>query len=446
MARPHRNRPERDRPKRDRSDRGPGADPRRLAAALILRVLDERRMLDDMPVDAPPPVAARALRLARATLRHLSQADAVLSPLLRRPPPAPVMAILRLAVVEMLELGAPAHGVVDEAVAATRAQPKGAALSGLVNAVLRRVAETPGTDWAALPVPRLPDWLRARLIAAWGAPAVERIEAAHLRGGTLDLTPKRTDGPEDEALVAALVGAVERLDRLPGGSLRLTGAGQVSVLPGFEAGQWWVQDAAAALAAPLLNPRPGMRIVDLCAAPGGKTLQLAAAGAEVTAVDVSEHRLARLRENLARMGLAAEVVAADALDWTPPVPVDAVLLDAPCTATGTIRRHPDLPHVRREANLAALAVLQARLLDRALAMLRPGGTLVYCTCSLLPEEGEAQIAAALARHAGRLALDPLPAPPFGRAATGGGWRTRPDDLASQGGVDGFFIARLTRTN
>ncbi|WP_209427717.1 transcription antitermination factor NusB [Pararhodobacter sp. SW119] len=424
-------------------EQGAAPDPRQLAAAMLYRVLGERQMIDDAPGGTDPARAARARRLALTTLRHLSRADTVLKPLLRKLPPPRVHAILRLATVEMCELGAPAHGVVDGAVAATRAVPKGAAFAGLVNAVLRRVAEISPDAWARLPVPRLPGWLRKRLILAWGGRSVEAIEAAHLAGAPLDLTLAAMPPEDRSALVAALADAAGPVAELPRGTLRLAGTPQVSALPGYAAGRWWVQDAAAALAAPLIGAQPGMRVLDLCAAPGGKTMQLADGGAEVTALDLSDARMRRLRANLERTGLSARLVVADALDWVPPDPFDAVLLDAPCSATGTIRRHPDLPHVRREADLAGLVALQARLIDRAVEMVRVGGTLVFCTCSLLPEEGEAQIAAALARHGGRLALSPLPAPPLGRAA-GGGWRTRPDDPGARGGIDGFFIARMTR--
>jgi 16S rRNA (cytosine967-C5)-methyltransferase len=208
-----------------------------------------------------------------------------------------------------------------------------------------------------------------------------------------------------------------------------------------------VQDAAAALPARLLAPEAarGARVIDLCAAPGGKTLQLSAMGAHVTPLDISAPRLARLHENLARTGLAAEVIAADALHWSPDRPVEAVLLDAPCSASGTIRRHPDLPHVKDAQALAALTALQAALIDRALGWLTPGGVLVYCTCSLLPDEGEAQVAAALVRHPGLRAEDAaLPgAGPDWRSAEGG-WRLRPDFWADLGGLDGFYMARLRK--
>jgi 16S rRNA (cytosine967-C5)-methyltransferase len=196
---------------------------------------------------------------------------------------------------------------------------------------------------------------------------------------------------------------------------------------------------------PVLAPRAGERVLDLCAAPGGKTMQLADAGAEVTALDISAARMARVSENLARTGLTARLVVADALDWQPETPFDAILLDAPCSATGTIRRHPELPFVKSMADLPALVALQARLIDRAVNWLAPGGRLVFSTCSLLPQEGEAQLAGALARHPG-LRVEPpvLPWLPPNWQGPEGGLRLRPDRWAEQGGMDGFFIARLVR--
>jgi 16S rRNA (cytosine967-C5)-methyltransferase len=232
---------------------------------------------------------------------------------------------------------------------------------------------------------------------------------------------------------------------LPTGSLRLAEAGQITALPGYAEGAWWVQDAAAALPARVLDPRPGERVLDLCAAPGGKTLQLAAAGAEVTALDISGPRLARLRENLERTRLTAEIVVADALHWQPDALFDAVLLDAPCSASGTIRRHPDLPFVKTGAELPDLVTLQAALIDRALGFVKPGGRLVYCTCSLLPEEGEAQLEAALVRHAGLTVERPEAAGIDTAWITAqGGLRLRPDYWANRGGMDGFFIVRLRK--
>jgi len=420
------------------------ADPAREAAArLVFGVTEGHATLSDLLATGAlahlaPPERARAQRLALITLRHLGRADAVLRPHLRRAPPPEVRAILRLATVEMLEEGAPAHGVVDAAV--TLAKTQADSLGGLVNAVLHKVAATPPDTWAALPPPALPDWLRGRLMNAWGKPATMAIEAAHLAPVPLDLTPKSGDA----VALAADVGG----ELLATGSVRLGGQpGQISDLPGYAQGDWWVQDAAAALPARVLAPRPGERVLDLCAAPGGKTLQLAAAGAQVTALDISAPRMARLGENLARCALQAEMVVADALDWAPDQPFDAVLLDAPCSATGTIRRHPDLPYARDPASLRGLYALQAALIDRALGFLRPGGRLVFATCSLLPEEGEAQLAAALLRHPGtavdRTALA-LPGLDPAWITPQGGLRLRPDYWLGKGGIDGFFIACLLR--
>ncbi len=418
-------------------------DPARAAAvALVGGVLTEGRMLSDL-LAAPegvlarldPGARARAQRLALAVLRNLEPADRMLAPHLRKAPPVMVRNVLRLAVVEMKAEGVPPHGAVNAAVEAVRAGKRTGAFAGLANAVLRKVAEAPG--WGALPPQRMPMWLRQPLVRRWGREAVTAIEAVQAAGAPLDLTLKV---PGEAAAWAERLGA----DALPTGSLRLATGAQVSALPGYAEGAWWVQDAAAALAVGLLAPRAGERVADLCAAPGGKTLQLAAAGAQVTAVDLSAPRMARLHENLARCGLAAEVVVADALHWQGG-PFDAVLLDAPCSATGTIRRHPDLPFVKTGSEVAGLAALQAALIDRAVAMLAPGGRMVFCTCSLLPEEGEDQLAAALARHPGLAVDDALPPGlPEAARAPGGGLRLRPDIWADRGGMDGFFMARLRR--
>ena len=374
-----------------------------------------------------PGDRARAQRLAAEVLRNADRADAVLAPFMARRPRPDVADILRLATVEMLALGEAPHGAVNAAVGLARAMGgRGQAAAGMVNAVLRKVSAV--DNWDNLPPQHLPDWLRKPLIKAYGADATRAIEAAHQAGAPLDLTAKP--------------GASAPGDPLPTGSFRIIGASQVSALPGYAAGDWWVQDAAAALAARVLQPQAGENIVDLCAAPGGKTLQLAAAGAQVTAVDLSGARMARVAENLARCGLTADMVVADALEWAPAAPPDSILLDAPCSATGTIRRHPDLPALRDGSGIPAITQLQARLLDRAIAMLRPGGRLVFATCSLLPAEGEDQIAAAMDRHPGRTVQHPdLPGiDPAWRGPLG--LRLRPDYWAQQGGMDGFFIARL----
>lgn len=420
---------------------------RAVAAKLVLGVTEARLPLNDQITQGAlavlaPPERARAQRLALTTLRHLAAADAVLKPYVRKEPPAFVRALLRLAAVEMLAEGAPPHAVVHEAVAITRAAGhKTAGFAGMVNAVLRRVSETDATRLTGAPPQALPGWLRGRLMSAWGKPATMAMETAHARGAALDLTPH--DG--DSAALAARLGG----QALPGGSVRLTGQPHLSELPGFASGDWWVQDAAAAFAARILAPQPGARVLDLCCAPGGKTLQLAAAGADVTAVDLSEQRMLRVAENLARCRLSARTVVADALTWAPDAPFDAVLLDAPCSATGTIRRHPDLPFVKDATSLKEVFALQSALIDRALGFLKPGGRLVYATCSLLPDEGERQVTAALARHpdltVDRAALD---LPGIDSAWTGpeGGLRLRPDHWADLGGMDGFYIAALRRAS
>jgi 16S rRNA (cytosine967-C5)-methyltransferase len=416
-----------------------GLAARRAAAGLVAAVTAQGRPLDaaaeaaEGPLAGLPPAGrARALRLAAQVLRQAGRLDARLAPFLAKPPPAAVLWVLRLAALELAEGEAP-HGVVNAAVALLGETGRTARHAGLANAVLRRLAEVPPAPLTRQPPPRLPPWLRGPLVAAWGGAAVGRIEGVQAGDPPLDLTPNpaRPVPPPAGAEV------------LPTGGWRLADPGQVSALPGHAEGGFWVQDAAAALAVPLLAPQPGERVIDLCAAPGGKTLQLAAAGARVTAVDLSAPRLERLAANLSRCGLAAEVVVADARDWAPAVPADAVLLDAPCSATGTIRRHPDLPWLRRDAGLPALVALQAALIDRALGFLRPGGRLVFCTCSLLPSEGEAQLAAALARHPSLVVERPaLPGLDPAWITRAGAIRTRPDYWAARGGIDGFFIVRL----
>jgi 16S rRNA (cytosine967-C5)-methyltransferase len=413
----------------------PGLAARQAALDLVNGVRIGHRALSEMavPETLPPEERARAARLAGDTLRWSGRADRMLGPHLRQRPPEEVLNLLRLGTVELCVEGSAPHGVVDAAVTLAKAHPATRRQAGLVNAVLRRVSEE-AARWDSLPVPELPKWLRKRLLEAWGKAAVAAMEAAHAAGAPLDLTARDGDAG---ALAAAVGGEV-----LPTGSVRVA-SGQVTALPGYAEGRFWVQDAAAAIPARVLAPAEGERVLDLCAAPGGKTMQLAAMGARVTALDLSAERMKRVEENLARTRLSAEIVVADALTWEGG-PFDAVLLDAPCTATGTIRRHPDLPFVKEEAQVEELAALQSAMIDRALRLVRPGGRVVFCTCSLLPEEGEAQVEAALARHPG-LALVPEALEIAGaEAAWIGPWglRLRPDFWAERGGLDGFFIACL----
>lgn len=415
-----------------------GLAARRSAVYLLDQIIGENRLMAEcLSAGAldhlPPEDRARAQRLAADTLRGMERADRVLQKHLRKSPPLTVKNVLRLGTVELCQGGA-AHGVVNTAVNMVARDKRHGALKGLVNAVLRKVAATGPEHWQALRVPRMPRWLRDPLVAAWGGPAVAAMENAHFAGAPLDLTcqPGRA---------CDLPGAVA----LPTGSLRLDAPGQVTALPGYAEGDWWVQDAAAALPARVLNVQPGEVMLDLCAAPGGKTLQMAAAGAEVTALDISEGRLQRLRDNLSRTGLKADVLVGDALEHAGLY--DAILLDAPCSATGTIRRHPDLPFAKDGSEFGALIELQAQMLAHVLTLLRPGGRLVYCTCSLLPDEGEVQAEEMLALHpeveVDRAALD-LPGIDPAWITEEGGLRLRPDYWPERGGMDGFYIICLRK--
>jgi 16S rRNA (cytosine967-C5)-methyltransferase len=408
----------------------PGNPTRQAALALLTAVLDRRRpleeALDSLPGTAPRDRAA-AHRIASAVLRRLGTLDAVLEPFLRREPPPVARHALRIGAAELLLLGTPAHAAVASAVGLV---PR--PFAGLVNAVLRRVAEAGQGALDGLDGPRLdtPAWLWTAWHAAYG-PAVRSIAEAHQHPAPLDLTllPGAT--------------APEGGEPLPTGTHRHPPGTRIIELPGFADGRFWAQDAAAALPARLLAPRAGERIADLCAAPGGKTAQLAAAGAHVTAVERDARRAARITENLARLRLSADTVVADALEWRPDTRFDAVLLDAPCSATGTMRRHPDIAQLKRPGDIATLAALQARLIAAAARLLAPGGRLVFATCSLQPEEGEAQVDAA--RAAG-LIPDPITAddlPGLPEAITAAGHlRTRPDFWPERGGMDGFFAARF----
>jgi len=398
------------------------ADPTREAAFILLSgVLDRHRPLEDA-LDALPPMDPRdraaGHRLAAAVLRRMGSLDAALEPFLQKAPPIPVRHILRIGAAGLLLLGTPPHAAVGTAVDLARA--KGLApFAKLVNAVLRRVADAGVAALDTLDGPRLdtPGWLWT----AWGVEA-RAIAEAHLVEAPLDLAIRPGAEPP------------------PGGVELPTGAWR------YPAGDFWVQDAAAGLPARLLAAAPGERVADLCAAPGGKTAQLAASGARVSAIERDPQRLERLRSNLHRLRLAAEGIEADATVWRPDAPLDAVLLDAPCSATGTIRRHPDIAHLKRPQDVVALAEGQDRLLEAACAMLRPGGRLVYAVCSLQPREGVARASAALRRMS--LRPDPVrpdEVPGLEAAITADGHvRTTPAMWPERGGIDGFYIARWRR--
>jgi len=387
-------------------------------------------------------VAALVRHLAATVLRRLGTLRHLLALRLEKglPPSAPqVEAILLIGAAQILFLDVPDHASVDLSVRLAQADHHASHYSGLVNAVLRKLARDGKSGLASLDTVRLdtPDWLMQRWIAHYGEPTARAIAAAQAHEPALDLTVK-----QDAAVWATtLSGQV-----LPTGTVRTVGSGPIPQLPGYDDGAWWVQDAAAALPAKLLGDVRGKSVADLCAAPGGKTAQLSFAGAHVTAVDRSAPRLERLRQNLSRLKLTADIVKADAAAWQGG-PFDAVLVDAPCSSTGTIRRHPDIPWLKSPADLAKLTALQSRLLDRAAALLKPGGTLVYCTCSLEMQEGKQQVEKLLARGAPIKRVPVAPAEIGGLkecVSAEGDVRTLPCHLAELDGLDGFFAARLVR--
>jgi 16S rRNA (cytosine967-C5)-methyltransferase len=416
------------------------SDPTREAAFdLLTAVLERHRLLEDA-LDSIKTHEARdrsaAHRLAASVLRRMGTLDAVLEPFLRREPPEPVRNVLRLGAAGLLLLDTPPHAAVATAVALTRRRGL-TPFAGLVNAVLRKVAAGGAALMAELDAPRLdtPVWLWT----AWGRNA-RSIALAHQQEAPLDVTLKAGTPVPEGGIV------------LPSGSVRFPAGTRVAELPGFEEGLLWVQDAAAALPARLLNVRPNETVADLCAAPGGKTAQLLDAGASVTAIERDPVRLERLAGNLARLHMTATLVQADATSWQPPAPLDAILLDAPCTATGTARRHPDVIRNKRPRDVQTVIQTQDKLLHAAEAMLRPGGRLIYAVCSLQPEEGAPRIDAAVAR--GHLRHDPFTPDELAflpEALTPEGHlRTHPALYSAlwpdHGGMDGFFAARLLRVS
>jgi len=418
------------------------ADPARRAAFDLLTAALGRKAGLEVALEAPafarlsPQDRGFARALAMAALRHLGPIDLALGRCLQRAPPDPVRMILRLGAAQLFYLDTPAYAAVDSSVALAEADRATRGFKALVNAVLRRLGRE-GLPPAG-PTELAPPWLFARWQAAFGEAGARAIAATIAEEPATDLTPR---DPADAPALAEALGAT----LLPGGQLRRAERGRIEEWPSFAEGRWWVQDAAAAVPARLLDPQPGETALDLCAAPGGKALQLAAAGAKVTALDRSASRLGRLTEALARTGLAAELVAADAETWADARQFDAVLLDSPCSSSGVFRRNPDALWTLRPGDIAKLAESQSRLLDAAARRVKPGGRLVYCVCSLETEEGEAQARDFVKRHPDFATAPAAPgdggAPP--ESLTPEGWlRLLPHHM--EGGMDGFFVARFVR--
>ena len=430
----------------------PGVAARTIATALYSDVLDRNQPFDALtdraggnaPYLALPPRDRRLVHAIVATaLRRNGEISVALDRFIEKKLPRRTGCLkraLEIAATQILFMEVADHAVVSVALEQIGADKDARHFKGLANAVLRRLARERDQLRANFDPPRLdtPDWLWQRWSATYGETTTRRIAEAHLVEPSLDLTVKS----DPEKWAERLGGIV-----LPGGSVRLVPAGPIEELPGFAEGEWWVQDAAAALPARLLGPVAGKQVADLCAAPGGKTATLAHAGAKVTAVDISAARLTRLRANLTRLKLDAETICANILDWAPDERFDAILLDAPCSATGTIRRHPDIAHLKRAQDIVSLAGLQERMLDRVVGLLKPGGILLYCTCSLEPEEGEYQFKRMCARtDLKALPIESTEIGNFTDAITPSGTvRTLPSQIPAEnarlGGLDGFFMGR-----
>ncbi|MDX8478315.1 RsmB/NOP family class I SAM-dependent RNA methyltransferase [Mesorhizobium sp. VK24D] len=434
-----------------------GLAARKAAARLLAAVLDAHTPLDGLTdnehghpqykaLDARDRALVRAILVT--TLRHRMTIAGLLAKRLERPLPPNATAlshILHVAAAQILFLDIPDSAAVDLAVTHAKSDPRTLRFSGLVNGVLRSLARAKDAELAPAlaATSEAPQWFSERLTAAYGTDKARAILAAHRHEAPVDFTVKA-----DPDLWAEKLGGIV----LPTGTVRVEKLqSSVTDLPGFADGAWWVQDAAASLPARLFGDIEGQRVADICAAPGGKTAQLIHAGANVTAVDTSKNRLARLKQNLERLGLAAELVQTDLLDYRPAELFDAVLLDAPCSSTGTVRRHPDVPWTKTMADVEKLAALQMKLLTHAATLVRPGGRIVFSNCSLDPIEGEKLFSAFLAETPGVIA-DPIQPGDFAGLdpflTTDGTLRTTPADLAlgvpGISGLDGFFAARMRR--
>ncbi|WP_417692378.1 RsmB/NOP family class I SAM-dependent RNA methyltransferase [Roseibium sp.] len=438
----------------------PGFAARKAAADILGNVVHKRHAIDaELDLQSghsgfrslPNNDRGLVRAIVGASLRHRGEINEILARLLDRKIPEKtgrVVDILHIAIAQMLFLEVPDRAAVDLAVDHAGADRRARPYKGLVNGVLRRLGRERETVTADLDAVRLntPDWLYESWVESFDAATARAIAEAHQGEAGIDLSFKEWSDENAKTWAEKLGGTI-----VAGGSIRLNEKSAVDQLEGYSDGIWWVQDAAATLPARLLGDIAGKKVADLCAAPGGKTLQLAAAGANVTAVDISKSRLKRVSENLTRLKLQADVVTGDLKTWEPTEPFDAILLDAPCSATGTIRRHPDLPWIKQAYDIGKLSEIQSELLERALSWLKPGGTLVYCTCSLQPEEGVAQIDALL-RSRKDVEVLPVKAEEIGGLGSSitpqGFLRTLPFHAATADGsligLDGFFAARLRK--
>jgi len=425
--------------------------PRQVATTILGAVIDSHMPLDDAFNAVPDSMQVRdrafVRQLVTTVLRRLGHIDGLIDASLKKPlPPAMTVVrnVLRGGIAQLLYMDVPDHAAINTSVDLLERQKdkRTAGFKGLVNAILRRITREGPEMLAKLdPSDTTPDWLWNAWVATHGKDIAQAINDAHLVEPPLDITlmPDEDKAEWAEKLEATI---------LPSGSLRRTGGGRIYDLPGYEEGSWWVQDMAATLPAKLLGDVAGQEIIDMCAAPGGKTAQLVAAGATVIAVDRSGPRLKRLRENLKRLNLRADVIEADGKSWqVKGEKVDALLLDAPCSTTGTMRRHPDVAWLKSDEDVATMVPLQAAILDNCAKMVKPGGTLVYCVCSLQPEEGATQIERFLADNAD-FERAPVTADEPGMSTDfiteDGDVQTLPCHLSDQGGIDGFFIARLQK--
>ena len=419
---------------------------RRLAAFAVKEVMENRQPLEQVLAGQPDYQAlegrdrAFVRLIAATTFRRMGQIDAALKPFVRQRPTKLVYAALQTAAAQILYLGTPAHAAVGETVAMLKSRGSSKGFANMANAVLRNIVEKgPNLAGAQPPKVNIPGWIRGEWERAYGRQSGRKMSAQLMKDPVLDISVKS----EAPAWAAKLGGEVVGEQ-----SVRLGKIGDVTSLEGFDAGEWWAQDVAASLPVQILGDVKGQRVLDMCAAPGGKTLQLAAKGAQITALDKSEGRLERVKENLKRTKLSAEIICADALEWAPEGDLyDIVLLDAPCSATGTFRRHPDVLYNRSPKDVANLIRLQDKLLAQAAQFVRPGGTLLYCTCSLMPKEGQPRVDKFLQsvpdfRLIPILSVSGLALPQD--AFSDGSLRSLPYYLEDKGGMDGFFIARLGR--